>query len=67
MPATSAHPLRDVLIKFWAPLPWLLEFAVVLQLFLHKYLEAAVIAGLLIFNAVLGYFQEGRAQPRSPR
>lgn len=62
MPDTSAHPLRDVLIKFWAPVPWLLEFAIVLQLVLHKYVEAAVIAGLLIFNAALAYFQEGRAQ-----
>ena len=62
MPDTSAHLLRDVLGKFWAPVPWLLEFAIVLQVVLHKYLEAAVIAGLLIFNAALAYFQEGRAQ-----
>ena len=62
MPDTSAHPLRDALAKFWAPVPWLLEAAIVLQIFLHKYLEAAVIAGLLVFNAALGYFQEGRAQ-----
>ena len=62
IPDTSAHPLRDVLGKFWAPVPWLLEFAIVLQVVLHKYREAAVIAGLLIFNAALAYFQEGRAQ-----
>jgi H+-transporting ATPase len=62
MPDTSAHPLRDMLVKFWAPVPWLLELAIVLQAVLHKYLEAAVIAGLLIFNAALAYFQEGRAQ-----
>jgi H+-transporting ATPase len=62
MPDTSAHPLRDVLVKFWAPVPWLLEFAIILQVVLHKYIEAAVIAGLLIFNAALAYFQEGRAQ-----
>jgi H+-transporting ATPase len=29
---------------------------------LHKYVEAAVIAGLLVFNAALAWFQEGRAQ-----
>lgn len=62
MPDTSAHLLRDVLAKFWSPVPWLLELAIVLQVGLHKYLEAAVIAGLLIFNAALAYFQEGRAQ-----
>ena len=62
MPDTSPHPLRDALAKFLAPVPCLLEAAIVLQVFLHKYLEAAVIAGLLVFNAALGYFQEGRAQ-----
>jgi H+-transporting ATPase len=62
MPDTSSHPLREVMLKFWAPVPCLLEFAIVLQMVLHKYLEAAVIAGLLVFNAALAYFQEGRAQ-----
>jgi len=33
-----------------------------LQLVLHKVTEAAVIAFLLIFNAALGLFQEGKAQ-----
>jgi H+-transporting ATPase len=62
MPDTSAHPLRNALVKFWAPVPWLLEGAIVLQVVLHKYFEAAIIAGLLVFNAALAYFQEGRAQ-----
>jgi len=59
---TSAHPLRNALAKFWAPVPWLLEASIVLQVVLHKYFEAAVIAGLLVFNAALAYFQEDRAQ-----
>jgi H+-transporting ATPase len=62
IPDTSAHPLRDALAKFWAPVPWLLETSIVLEVFLHKYLEAVVIAALLIFNAALAYFQESRAQ-----
>jgi len=62
MPDTSAHPFRNALVEFWAPVPWLLEAAIVLQVVLHKYSEAAVVAGLLVFNAVLAYLQEGRAQ-----
>jgi len=62
MPDTSAHPLRNALAKFWAPVPWLLEASIVLELVLQKYYEAAIIAGLLVFNAALAYFQEGRAQ-----
>jgi H+-transporting ATPase len=62
VPDTSMHPLRMAVEKFWAPVPWMLEAAIVLQLVLGKYVEAAVIAGLLVFNAGLGLLQESRAQ-----
>jgi H+-transporting ATPase len=62
MQDTSARQLRNALAKLWAPVPWLLEASIVLQVVLHKYFEAAAIAGLLVFNAALAYFQEGRAQ-----
>ena len=62
MPDTAVHPLRMALGKFWAPVPWMLEAAILLEVLLGKYVEAAIIAGLLVFNAALGFFQEGRAQ-----
>ena len=62
MPDTAMHPLRRALSKFWAPVPWMLEAAIALQLVLGDDTEAAIIAGLLVFNAALGLFQEGRAQ-----
>ena len=62
MPDTAVPPWRTALAKFWAPVPWMLEAAIVLQVALHEYVEAAVVAGLLLFNAALGFFQEGRAQ-----
>ncbi len=62
IPDTALHPLRRALAKFWAPVPWMLETAVVLELVLGKYVEASIIAGLLAFNAALGFLQEGRAQ-----
>ncbi len=62
MPDTTVHPLRRALGKFSAPVPWMLEAAIVLQIVLGDYAEAAIIAGLLVFNAALGLFQEGRAQ-----
>jgi H+-transporting ATPase len=40
----------------------MLEAAIVLQVVLGKYVEAGIIAALLGFNAVLGFFQESRAQ-----
>jgi H+-transporting ATPase len=62
MPDTSSHPARRAIEKLWAPIPWMLEAAIVLELALGKYVEAGIIAVLLVFNATLGFFQEGRAQ-----
>ena len=62
MPDTAIRPWRMALSKIWAPVPWMLEAAIILQTVLHEYAEAAVIAGLLVFNAALGFLQEGRAQ-----
>jgi len=56
------NPLGILLGKFWAPVPWMLEAAVVLEILLHKYIEGGVIAGLLVFNAILSYSQESNAQ-----
>lgn len=47
--------------KFWAPVPWMLEATILLQLVLGKVDEAAIIAALLVFNAILSFAQETRA------
>ncbi len=61
-----AEPRRGVaaafLGHFWAPVPWMLEAAVVLQALIGEYLEACVIAGLLLFNAALSFVQGERAE-----
>lgn len=57
-----AHPFALLASKFWAPVPWLLEVAVVLELLLRDDVQALVFAILLIFNAALAFAQEGRAQ-----
>src|SRR5579872_5653229 len=62
VPDTALHPLGRALNKFWAPVPWMLEAAIALEITLGKYVEGAIIAVLLVFNAALGFFQEGRAQ-----
>ena len=41
MPDTTVHPLRSALSKFWTPVPWMLEAAIVLEVVLGKYVEAA--------------------------
>jgi H+-transporting ATPase len=61
LPDTTLHPLMQAAKKFWAPVPWMLEAAIALELVLHNVTEAAVIAGLLVFNAGIGLYQEGKA------
>jgi len=62
MPDTTVGFLPRLFGKFWAPVPVMLEAAIVLQIVLGDDIEAAVVAALLLFNATLGLLQEGRAQ-----
>ena len=58
---TDSHPWLAFLKKFWAPIPWMLEITIILQLALGKADEAQIIAALLLFNAILSFVQENRA------
>jgi H+-transporting ATPase len=62
VPESEPAAWRGLLGKFWAPVPWMLEAAILLQFMLREYVEASVIALLLVCNAALGQLQEGRAQ-----
>ncbi|MBV1702294.1 MAG: HAD-IC family P-type ATPase [Hyphomicrobiales bacterium] len=61
MPDTDRSPWLSAFKKLSAPVPWMLEAAIVLELVLGKQLEAAIIFALLMFNAILGLVQETRA------
>ncbi len=54
-------PLLAFLSKFWDPVPWMLEAAIILEAILRKKDEAIIIAALLVVNAVLSFLQESRA------
>ena len=56
------HPWLVFAIKMWGPVPWMLEASIFLELLLGKYVEAGVIALLLVFNALLSTIQENHSQ-----
>lgn len=58
----KVNPILKFMLKFWAPVPWMLEITVVLTYLFGKYLDMYVILFLLIFNAVVSYIQELKAQ-----
>jgi H+-transporting ATPase len=55
------HPVLRFLAKFWGLSAWMLELIIVLSAALQKYADLAVVSGLLVINAVLGFAQEWRA------
>lgn len=56
------HPWLAILSKFWAPIPWMLELTIIIELALNKFLEAGIIAALLLLNGGVSAVQERRAQ-----
>src|SRR5208282_461809 len=57
----EVHPLKRLARQFWAPVPWMLEATIVLQVAIGQWLTALLIAMLLVFNVMLGVIQESRA------
>ena len=56
------QPWRTLAAKLWAPVPWMLELAILVELITGKILEAGIVAVLLAFNAMVSWVQERRAQ-----
>ncbi len=61
VPEKRVSPIMGVVKKFWGITPWMLEITIALEWALGKYFEMYVVMGLLVFNAILGFIQEERA------
>jgi len=60
--AEAISPLRILLHQFTSPLIYILIVAAGVTAFLGEYVDTGVIAAVLILNAVIGYFQEYKAE-----
>jgi H+-transporting ATPase len=58
----KGNPVLAFLSRYWGPMPWLLELAIVLSCVLKHYLEGGIIFVLLTTNTVIGYFQSRGSQ-----
>jgi H+-transporting ATPase len=56
------NPFLEFLLRYWGPMPWLLELAMVLSFIVNRYLEGAIIFVLLTVNAVIGYIHSRGSQ-----
>jgi len=61
VPEKRVSPIMGIVKKFWGITPWMLEITIALEWTLGKYFEMYVVIGLLVFNAILGFIQEERA------
>ncbi|MBS0652156.1 MAG: plasma-membrane proton-efflux P-type ATPase [Verrucomicrobia bacterium] len=62
LPEEKHNPFILFLQKFWGPIPWLLGIIVIFEIVLGHAAEAWIIAALLLFNAFVSFFQEGKAK-----
>lgn len=62
IPEKQVGPIMGTLKRMWGPIPWLLEAAMIFELFMGKGVQAAVVFLLLVFSAVIGEIQEKRAK-----
>ncbi len=47
--------------KFWGLTAWMLEFIIILSIFLKHYIDAYFIGALLLLNAILSFYQESKS------
>lgn len=62
IPERKDSPFKLYFRKYWAPIPWMLEAVVILELVLKHWTQAVIIGFLLVFNGTLSFINEQRAQ-----
>jgi len=61
VPEKKVNPAATFARKFWGLTAWMLEAIIVLSWILQRYSDLYIVAGLLVFNAILGFAEEQRA------
>jgi H+-transporting ATPase len=57
----QGSPLLKFLGYFWGPIPWMIEVAAALSAAVRHWMDLAIIVFLLVFNAVIGFWEEHEA------
>jgi H+-transporting ATPase len=61
IPEKKVSPVRKFLSYFWGPIPWMIEAAAGLSVAIQHWEDFAIIFTLLVVNAVVGFWQEHKA------
>lgn len=57
----KVHPFLEFLEFFWGPIPWMIEVAASLSAAVRHWADFVIIMVVLVFNAVIGFWQEHKA------
>jgi H+-transporting ATPase len=57
----KVNPLLKFLSYFWGPIPWMIEVAAILSAIVRHWDDLIIISILLVFNALVGFWQEYKA------
>ena len=52
---------KKLLGYFWGPIPWMIEAAAIISLFRQDWPDFIVISVLLLYNAIVGFWQDNKA------
>jgi H+-transporting ATPase len=53
--------IRELLSHFWAPIPWMIEVALILTALTSRWPDFGIILALLLLNGVVGFWEEHQA------
>ncbi len=62
IPENKRNPVFEFLLRYWGPMPWLLELAMVLSFSLGHKVEGIIIFVLLTANAIIGQIHSSGSQ-----
>ncbi len=57
----KVNPIKKFLLKFWGPIPLMLFIVIIISFVLGKNIDAYIVIGLLLFNAIAGFLEEFKA------
>jgi H+-transporting ATPase len=57
----KVNPILKFLSYFWGPIPWMIEIAAILSAVVQHWDDLIIILVLLLFNALVGFWQEYKA------
>jgi H+-transporting ATPase len=61
IPEKKTNPFLRFLGYFWGPIPWMIEAAIVMSAIIQHWSDFWIILMLLMLNAVVGFWQEHKA------